>query len=104
VVMNSIFWNITSCSPLKVSCRFERTCRLHLQGGKISPAELCSPSAFTLLSCSVYSSDLKMETIYFSETSVDFQRTTWLYIQERTHFNLFIIHLVKEKVKLSHIF
>jgi hypothetical protein len=41
-----------------------------------------------------------MEAIYFSETSVDFQRTTRLYIKERTHFSLFVIHLVKEKGKV----
>jgi hypothetical protein len=37
------------------------------------------PAAFTLVSCSTYST-LKMEAIYFSETSVDFQRTTQRYI------------------------
>jgi hypothetical protein len=28
----SIFWDITSCSPLKANRRFGRTCRLHLHG------------------------------------------------------------------------
>jgi hypothetical protein len=37
---------------------------------------------FTLVSCTVYSSTLKMEAIFSSETSVGFQRTTWLYIPE----------------------
>jgi hypothetical protein len=31
VMKSSIFWGITSCSPLKVSQCFERTCRFHLQ-------------------------------------------------------------------------
>jgi hypothetical protein len=53
----SVFWDITSCSLLKVN------------------PELCLPSAFTLLSCSAYST-LRMEEIYSSETSLDFQRTT----------------------------
>jgi hypothetical protein len=37
VVMKSpIFWDITPCSPLQLNRRFEGTCRLHLQGRKIS--------------------------------------------------------------------
>jgi hypothetical protein len=36
-----------------------------------------SPPAFTLVSCSAYSSTLKMVVIYSSETLVDIQRTTW---------------------------
>jgi hypothetical protein len=43
---------------------------------------LCLPPAFTLVSCSAYSSTLKMEAVYYSETSVDFQRTTRRYIPE----------------------
>jgi hypothetical protein len=42
--------------------------------------ELCLPPAFRLVSCSAYSSTLKIEVICSSETSVDFQRTTWCYI------------------------
>jgi hypothetical protein len=38
--------------------------------------------AFTLVSWSAYSSTLKMERIFSSETSVDFQRTTRRYIPE----------------------
>jgi hypothetical protein len=33
-----------------------------------------------MVSCVAYSSTLKMETLCSSETSVDFHRTTWLYI------------------------
>jgi hypothetical protein len=40
------------------------------------------PPAFMPVSCSVYSSTLKMEAICSSETSVYFQRTTRLYIPE----------------------
>jgi hypothetical protein len=40
------------------------------------------PPVFTLVSCSAYSSKLKMDGIYFSETSVDFQKTTPSYIPE----------------------
>jgi hypothetical protein len=43
---------------------------------------VCLPPAFTLVSCSAYSSTLKMEVICSSETSVDFQQTTRHYIPE----------------------
>jgi hypothetical protein len=38
VMKSSVFWDITPCSPLKVSRRFGWTCRLHLQGRRISEA------------------------------------------------------------------
>jgi hypothetical protein len=81
---STIFWDIMPCSLLKVNRRFGRTYRLHLQGRRIRQAreELCLPYAFTVLSCSAYSSTLKMEAICSSETSVGFQRTTWRYIPE----------------------
>jgi hypothetical protein len=47
-----------------------------------SKNKLCLPPAFTLVPCSAYFSTLKTEVICFSETSVDFQRTTRRYIQE----------------------
>jgi hypothetical protein len=46
------------------------------------PAELCLPAAFTLVFCPAYFSTLRMESICYSETSVDFQRTTRRYIPE----------------------
>jgi hypothetical protein len=59
VFMNGpVFWDITSCSLLKVSLQ----------------------PAFTLVSCLAYSSTLKMEVTCSSETWVDFQRTTQHYI------------------------
>jgi hypothetical protein len=88
---SSISWDITPCSPLKVNRRFGGTCRFHFQnrisqetsvkaGGKESHLSLCLPAAFTLVSCLAYSSTLKMEVTCFSETSVDFQRTTRRYM------------------------
>jgi hypothetical protein len=38
VMKSAIFWDITPCSPLKVSRRFGRTYRLHFQGQRISRA------------------------------------------------------------------
>jgi hypothetical protein len=35
---NSVFWDITPCSPLKVNRRFGGTCHLHLQCQRISQA------------------------------------------------------------------
>jgi hypothetical protein len=84
VTKSSLFWDITPCSPLKDNRRFGGTCLLHLQGWRISQARnhVCLPPAFTLVSCLAYSSTLKIEETWSSETSVDFQRTTWRYIRE----------------------
>jgi hypothetical protein len=38
VILSSIFWDITLCTPLTVSWRFGGTCRFHLQGRRISQA------------------------------------------------------------------
>jgi hypothetical protein len=61
------------CAPWKISIGAENLVSM-----------LCLPPAFTLVSCSVWSSTLKMETIYSSDTSVDFQRTTRRYIPENS--------------------
>jgi hypothetical protein len=56
--MNStIFWDITPCRLLKINRRFGRT-------------ELCLSPALSLVSCSGYSSTLKMEAICSSETEL----------------------------------
>jgi hypothetical protein len=64
---SSVFRDITPCSSLKVNRRF---------------GKLCLPPAFTLFSCSAYSSILKIEATCSDETSVDFQRTARRYIPE----------------------
>jgi hypothetical protein len=38
VMKNTLFWNITPCSPLKANRRFGGTCRLSLQGRRIIQA------------------------------------------------------------------
>jgi hypothetical protein len=68
VMKSTIFWDITPCSPLTVR-------------RNMSPTSACHP-AFTLVSCSAYSSILKMEATCSFETSVDFQQTTRRYILE----------------------
>jgi hypothetical protein len=86
VTKRSVSLFITPCRPLKVSRHFEGTYRLHLQGRKISRArnqhESTFSPAFTLISCSAYSSTLKIEAICSSETSFDFQGTTQRYIPD----------------------
>jgi hypothetical protein len=74
---NSVFWDITPCSPFKVNRRF---------GGTAEQADL--PPAFPLVSCLAYYSTLKMEATCSPETSVDLQRTTRHYIsQDETPYN-----------------
>jgi hypothetical protein len=38
IMKSSVFWNITSCSPLKFKGRVGETCRLHLQDRRIRAA------------------------------------------------------------------
>jgi hypothetical protein len=65
-----LFWDKMPCSsPFENQPKFRRN-------------KHCLPSAFTLVSCSAYSSTLKMDATCSFETSVDFQRTTWRYIPE----------------------
>jgi hypothetical protein len=45
-------------------------------------------TCFMLVSCLAYSSTLKMEATYFSETSVDFQRTDGVKFQKLCLFNI----------------
>jgi hypothetical protein len=81
---STLFWDITSCSPLKVNRRLLRLPIFHaaiLLGLFFDPEDesdmflrnvglLCLPPAFTLLPCSAYSSPLKMKATCSSETSV----------------------------------
>jgi hypothetical protein len=89
---SSLFWDITACSQLKVNRCFGGACRLSLHGRRISQGRkqmesralfvwLCLISAIKLSSCLPYSSTQKMEKERSSETSVDFGRTTRLYMQ-----------------------
>jgi hypothetical protein len=67
---------ITSCSLFKVNRRFGKTFRLHLQSRKI------------YREINQRESRRQAEAKCFSETSADFQRTTWFYIPEDgTHHN-----------------
>jgi hypothetical protein len=99
---NTVFWDITPFSPLKVTRCFGETYRLHLQGRRISRAEFCLDllwfcltPAFKLLSCSAYSFTLKMDATCSSEISGDFQLTTRRYTQETVLF-------ISTAVRISH--
>jgi hypothetical protein len=83
-MLSTFFWDITPCSPLKVNLRFGRTYRFHLQGQRISQGRNQRERRWLCLTvyCSTYSSNLKMEAKFSSETSVDFQRTTRHYTPE----------------------
>jgi hypothetical protein len=95
VIISSIFWDMASCSPLKFIQHFRGTHSPHLQGQRISQASmLCLPSVFTQASCLAYSSTLKMEATYSSETSVDFQWTTWHYIQGDRTLQIILISTI----------
>jgi hypothetical protein len=73
VMKSSIFWDITPCRLLKVNGRFGGTCRLHLQGRRISKARNQRETGCTTL---------KLESTCSFEMSVDFQRAARLYIPE----------------------
>jgi hypothetical protein len=74
---SSFFLDITPCNPFKVNRRFGITCCLNLHGRRIiSACHLLSPWFLA------YSSTLKIEAKYSTETSVDFERNTWRYIPE----------------------
>jgi hypothetical protein len=75
-----IFWDITSCSPLKVNRHFGGRYFLLLKGRRIRKTELAT--FFLLVHCLAYYLILKFEATYFPETSVDFQRATCRYIPE----------------------
>jgi hypothetical protein len=66
VMRSTVSWDIVKCTPL--------------------------PPAFTMVSCSVYSSTPKREEICFSGTLVDFQRTTRHYIPED---GTLLLHVLK---------
>jgi hypothetical protein len=72
VMKNSVIWDITPCSPLKVNRRFRGTSRVHLQGRRISEARNQCEAGGKQVSCLAYSSALKMEAIFFPEMSVAF--------------------------------
>jgi hypothetical protein len=80
----SIFRDITPCCPVKVNVRFGRTYLLHLQVRRGSHGsnlhETCAICAcFVVCSCLDYSFTFKVKAIRFSETSIDFHTSVYLF-------------------------
>jgi hypothetical protein len=68
-MLDSVGYDVTLCSPVKFT-EISEEFQLFIVG-------------FMLVLC-LASSTLKMETVCSSETSVDFNRTTWRYVAEDT--------------------
>jgi hypothetical protein len=82
VAMKIIFWDITPCSALKFSRRFEVMCLLALLATRVMVVSLMA-----------YSTALKTEATVSSEALVDFQRPTWSYMpQDNTLRNVSCFH------------
>jgi hypothetical protein len=105
-----IFWDIPPFSLFKVDRRFGATYRLHLQGRRKSQArnqrerkwqtELYSYLLHPGFLLGLFLT-LKMEEIFSSETSADFERTTRRYIPERINLMLFYSFSRNAKSKSS---
>jgi hypothetical protein len=76
VMKSSVVRDITLSSLLEDNRYFGRTCRLHLHGQRISQARTQLNACFTLVSGLAYSSTLKMEATFSSETSGHLEWTT----------------------------
>jgi hypothetical protein len=74
VMESCIFWDITSCSPLKVNGCFRGIYSLYLQGGRIREIRryLCLTPPFALLPRSLYYSILKTDAIFSSKRRLTF--------------------------------
>jgi succinylglutamate desuccinylase len=84
---NSVSWNITPWSPVKVNRLFAGKRHLHFQGYLLRGDFLLT-----------YLSFLKMEATYSSEISVDFHRATRRYIPENTTLHSHSFKILKYKI------
>jgi hypothetical protein len=76
-----ILWDIMRCSSMEVARLFGRINVLHFQFRRVIQAKYQYEVSNTeLVSCLVFSSNLKMEAIYSSDISTGFHRTIWRYI------------------------
>jgi hypothetical protein len=77
---SSVFWDIMPCSPVSQPT-FRRNISLPPSGSK-SKSRCCA--FFRRVSCLAYSSTLKMEAMFSSETLVDFHRTERRHVSENS--------------------
>jgi hypothetical protein len=73
MLKSAIFWDTTSCSPLKINRHFAETYRLHLQGRRISRARNQSASRWQAGLCSFF--DPEDGSYMFLRNVGCFQRT-----------------------------
>jgi hypothetical protein len=95
LIKDTVFWDVTMHSPIKISLDFGGTYYLHLQCPRIIQArcrrqvELVCLSgldaSFLLACCLTYSLTLKMEPLRSSETSAHFHRDTLLGFRPTLH-------------------
>jgi hypothetical protein len=74
--------DVTPCSVLKVNRRFEGIFRLNLRAKEYAKSKALLATYFRMVACLAYSSNLKIDATFSSETSVESQRTTRRYIPE----------------------
>jgi hypothetical protein len=77
---NSIFCDITRCNPLKIIRRFRKHFASTFGVHEYVEQETNAKAAGKMVFCLATLSTLKIEVIRSSETSVAFQRASWLYI------------------------
>jgi hypothetical protein len=82
VLKNSISWDITSCSPLKVKRHFGITCHVLLRSRRIIQRRNRHEADSKQSSCLMLVSSLAYIATRSSETSVEFQQATRRHIPE----------------------
>jgi hypothetical protein len=68
----TVFWFVTPCSLVKVCGCFGGTYCLHIQDRRVRKGFTC---CLLRDGCLIYSSNLKMEAVYSSETSANFYQS-----------------------------
>jgi hypothetical protein len=85
VMKSIIFWDVTPYSLLRCNRRFGGTYHLHPEGRRNNL--FCLSPAYLLVIAGIIPSNLKMEAICSSETSVATQQTTRHHIPEDDTFH-----------------
>jgi hypothetical protein len=87
VVKSSILWYVTPCSRLKINWRFGGTCRLHLQGRRITQVRNQKVASRAIWLCWLFFDAEDEGPACSSKTPVEFQPTKRHHISEdRTRY------------------